>query len=51
MNIDNVQLKPYLLSNSFKIKSITTNSAAITQTMNINIYLRFQFQANLVALL
>ena len=51
MNVTDAQLRPYLLSNSFKIKAVTTNSAAITQAMTVNIYLKFQFQANLLALL
>lgn len=51
MNVDDVQLKPYLLSNSFQMKFITTNSTATTATMTLNVFLRFQFQANLLAVL
>ena len=51
MNVDEVQLKPYLLSNSFQMKFIATNSTATTTTMTLNVFLRFQFQANLLAAL
>ena len=51
MNVDDVQLKPYLLSNSFQMKFIATNNTATTTTMTVNVFLRFQFQANLLAAL
>jgi hypothetical protein len=51
MNVDNVQLKQYLLSNSFEMKFITTTNTANTSNMTLNVFLKFQFQANLLAAL
>ena len=50
MTIDAVELKPYLISNSFGLKFIVANNATTTPAMTLNAYLRFKFQANLLAL-
>lgn len=51
MNVDATELKPYLIGNNFKMKFITTNRQAVTQTMTIDVYMKFRFQANLLAVL
>ena len=51
MDIDGAELKPYLISNSFKMKFITTNSKVTLTTTTLDVYLRFRFEANLLAAL
>ena len=51
MNVDATELKPYLLSNSFRMKFIVTSGQATTQSMTLNAYLKFKFEANLLAAL
>ena len=50
LNIDAVQLKPYLLSNNFGMRFITVSNAATTNSMTLKAYLKFQIQANLLGL-
>ena len=50
MDVDAAELKPYLISTNFKLKFITTNRQASTAAMTINTYLKFRFEANLLAL-
>jgi hypothetical protein len=51
MDIDGSELKPYLLTNSFKMKYIITNSKATTVNTTLDIYLKFRFEANLLGAL
>lgn len=51
MTIDAVELKPYLISNTFGMKFIATNKTAMIPAMTLNAYLKFKFQANLLAAL
>jgi hypothetical protein len=51
LTIDAVELKPYLISNTFGMKFIGANRSAMIPAMTLNAYLKFKFQANLLAAL
>ena len=51
LDIDGTELKPYLITNSFKMEFITSNKQAVTTTMTLDVYMKFRFEANLLAAL
>ena len=49
MDIDDVELKTYLLKDSFQMKIVTTNGQTISSDLTINIHLKVRFEANVLA--
>jgi hypothetical protein len=51
LDIDATELKPYLIGNSFKMKFITSNKQVVSTAMTVDVYMKFRFEANLLAVL
>jgi hypothetical protein len=51
MNVENAELKPYLLANNFQLKIVGTTGTAITTPVTVNASLTFHFVADLLAVL
>ena len=51
MDIDNVELKPYLTAQSMTVKIVVTTATGTTQDMTVRFDMKVHFEANLLAVL
>jgi hypothetical protein len=51
MDVDNVELKPYLVAENMTLKVLATTNSGTTETMTVNIAMQVHFLANLLSVL